>query len=100
MNRVLVLIAGCLFVATVVLAVDGAEVYQKHCKVCHSIGGSGGPMAKMGGSLDGVGAKHDEAWFQEYIKNPKSKDPESKMPALKLSPEERDAVVKYLLTLK
>jgi cytochrome c5 len=33
-------------------AADGAAVYDKKCKACHSIAGVGGPMAKMGGTLD------------------------------------------------
>jgi cytochrome c2 len=81
-------------------AADGAAVYDKKCKACHSIAGVGGPMAKMGGTLDGVGAKHDKAWLEAYLKDPKSKMPDAKMPKVTLSAEEMDAVVAYLLTLK
>jgi len=98
-HRVLI-IAGCLLWATAIMAGDGAGLYEKKCKVCHSIGGTGGPMAKMGGALDGVGAKRDTAWLTEYVRNPKSKIPDSKMPALKMTDEERDAIVEYLESLK
>jgi mono/diheme cytochrome c family protein len=76
------------------------EVFDKKCKACHSVAGVGGPMAKMGGALDGVGAKHDEAYLTAYLKDPKSKMPTSKMPKVTLTDDETSAVVKYLLTLK
>ena len=57
-------------------------------------------MAKLGGALDGVGAKHDEAWLKAYIKDPKSKVPEAKMPKITLSDDELSAVVEYMLSLK
>ena len=79
---------------------EAPEVFNNKCKTCHSVAGVAGPMAKLGGPLDGVGAKHDEAWLKAYIENPKSKMPESKMPTLKLSADELNAVVSYLSTLK
>jgi mono/diheme cytochrome c family protein len=97
MIAALVLVAGF---AAVAHAGDGTALYDKKCKACHSIGGVGGPMAKMGGALDGVGAKHDAAWFKAFIKDPKSKMPESKMPKPTLTDDELNAVVDYLLTLK
>lgn len=84
------------------LAADDATLalYEKKCKVCHSIGGDAGKLADKGGPLDGVGGKRDEAWLRAYIADPKSKIPESKMPKLKLPPEELDALVAYMLSLK
>jgi cytochrome c2 len=79
---------------------EAPAVYNKKCKTCHSIGGVGGPMAKLGGPLDDVGSKRDEAWLRAYFKDPKSKIPNAKMPALKLSDEEWNELVKYMLTLK
>jgi mono/diheme cytochrome c family protein len=96
-------IAGVLLgvlVAGTVWAADAPATYDKKCKACHTIGGVGGPMAKLGGPLDGVGAKHDEAWLKAYIENPKSKEPKSKMPAVKLTDEEMKEVVSYLSGLK
>jgi len=63
MKRVL-LATSTIFLALsgTVWAADGAAVYEKKCKTCHSIAGAGGPMAKMGGPLDGVGAAHDTRW--------------------------------------
>jgi nitric oxide reductase subunit C len=76
------------------------EVYDKKCKICHSIGGDGGKLADKGGPLDGVGSKHDEAWLRAYLTDPKSQLADSKMPKMKLTTEELDALVGYMLSLK
>jgi mono/diheme cytochrome c family protein len=100
MNRTLVALAAFAVFAGPVWAADGAAIYEKKCKVCHSIAGAGGPMAKTGGALDDAGSKHDEAWLQAYLKDPKSKMPTAKMPKVSLSDDEFSAVVAYMLTLK
>jgi nitric oxide reductase subunit C len=82
------------------MAVDGKQVYEQKCQTCHSIGGVGGKMAKLGGPLDGVGSKRDATWLKEYFHDPKSKIADSKMPKLKLTDEEWDAVTQYVLSLK
>jgi nitric oxide reductase subunit C len=81
-------------------AAGAPEVYEKKCKLCHSIGGEGGKQAEKGGKLDGVGSKRDAAWLKAYIEDPKSKMPDAKMPKLKLAPDELDALVGYLSSLK
>ncbi len=81
-------------------AADGSAVYEKKCKVCHSLAGVKGAKADLGGLLDGVGAKRDEAWLKGYFTDPTSKIPKAKMPKMKLSDEDWDAVTKYMLTLK
>lgn len=81
-------------------AADGAAIYEKKCKVCHSIGGVAGPMAATGGALDDVGNKRDEAWLRAYFADPKSKIENAKMPKMNLTDEERNAVIKYMLSLK
>ena len=62
--------------------------------------GDAGKMASLGGKLDGVGAKHDAAWLKEYIANPKSKKPDSKMAKVTLTDQQLSDVVAYLATLK
>jgi nitric oxide reductase subunit C len=74
--------------------------YKAKCEICHSIAGQGGKMASMGGALDGVGSKRDEAWLRAYLKDPKSKVSGAKMPAVKMTDQELDAMVAYMLTLK
>jgi len=97
----IILGAAVVFVlSNAVWAVEGKDVYEKKCKTCHSIAGVAGPMAKMGGPLDGVGSKHDEAWIKEYIRDPKAKDPKSKMPKATLTDEELNAVAAYIASLK
>jgi len=76
------------------------EVYEKKCKLCHSIKGEGGKLADKGGALDGVGSKRDAAWLEAYLRDPKSKMPDAKMPKMKLSDDELKALVDYMLSLK
>lgn len=82
------------------LAADGKQVYDAKCMTCHSIGGTGGKMAKLGGALDDVGSKRDAAWLKAYIQDPKSKMPDAKMPKVKLTDDELDAVTQYISSLK
>jgi nitric oxide reductase subunit C len=79
---------------------DGKALYEKQCKVCHSIAGDAGKMADKGGPLDGVGGKRDGAWLKAYLQDPKSKNPDSKMPKMKLGDSQIDDLVAFLLTLK
>ena len=100
MIRILTVLTALTVLTGTVWAGDGAAIYDKKCKACHSIGGVGGPMAKTGGALDDVGSKRDQAWLRDFLKDPKSKMPNAKMPKVSLSDEEFNAVVAYLLTLK
>jgi len=80
--------------------IDVQALYDKKCKVCHSLGGEAGKMAEKGGPLDGVGSKRDAAWLRAYLLDPKSKIEAAKMPALKYTDEELDAFIDYMLSLK
>jgi mono/diheme cytochrome c family protein len=94
-------IALSTLVATAAVAADAPPaIYTQKCELCHSIAGQGGKKKDVGGALDGVGAKHDEAWLRAYIPDPKSKLPDSKMPKFNLAPADMDAVTKFLLSLK
>jgi nitric oxide reductase subunit C len=99
MSLVSVLV-GLIVMASTARAEDAQALYDKKCQVCHSLKGVGGKMAEKGGPLDGIGNKRDAAWLQAYFADPKSKIPDAKMPKLKLSPAEWDAMVAYMLTLK
>jgi cbb3-type cytochrome oxidase cytochrome c subunit len=60
---------------------------------CWQDGGQGGP-------LDGVGGKRDAKWLKAYLADPKSQMPDAKMPKMKLSDQQLDDLVAFLLTLK
>lgn len=79
---------------------EGRTLFDQKCKVCHSIGGQGGPMAAKGGPVDDVGGKRDGAWLHEYLKDPKSKVADAKMLKMTLTDQQIDDLVAYLLTLK
>lgn len=98
-KRTVVMALGLVGVAVPMWAGDPPEIYEKKCKVCHSIGGVGGPKKDVGGPLDGVGSKRDEAWLRAYFADPKSKIENAKMPKMPLSDAEWDAAVQYMLSL-
>lgn len=85
-------------------AATGEEVYAaQKCASCHSVGGAGNQKYP----LDGVGARLSEADIREWLVNPdaqqakKGTRPLMRMPSYKaLPPEDVDALVGYLKTLK
>jgi len=85
--------------ASSAFAVDVQQLYDQKCKLCHSIKGEGGKKMDVGGPLDKAGERGEE-WLRAYMADPKSKMPEAKMPKIKLSPDEMNAIVQYMLTLK
>jgi mono/diheme cytochrome c family protein len=100
MKRLVLGVGMITLLAATAWSAEAPEIYNKKCKACHSVAGAGGPMAKTGGALDHVGVKHDEAWLRAFLKDPKSKMDNAKMPKLALSDAEMDQVVAYLMTLK
>jgi mono/diheme cytochrome c family protein len=80
------------------MALEGAPaVFAAKCMGCHSLGGERGEKADVGGSLDDATSKHDGPWLQGFIADPKSKNHDSKMPQIKLTPEEVDSIVTYMM---
>lgn len=78
-------------------AAQGALIYQtNHCSACHQVNGVG---KKLGPPLDGIGQRRDRAWLEQHFLDPKSKSPGSIMPPSKFTPQEMDAICKYLLQL-
>jgi ubiquinol-cytochrome c reductase cytochrome b subunit len=77
--------------------VQGALVYQaNHCGTCHQVAGVG---MKLGPALDGVGQRHDRAWMEQHFRDPQGTSRGTIMPPYKFSPEDLDAICKYLLQL-
>ncbi|BEH08957.1 hypothetical protein GSUET_05690 [Geobacter sulfurreducens subsp. ethanolicus] len=77
----------------------GAAVFQtKGCMNCHSLHGVGGTFGPV---LDTIGRKLTVEQIEHYINNPKSVNPNAKMPPqTELSDRERDEVAKFLGNLK
>lgn len=77
---------------------EGKKIFEeKKCITCHSIGGTGGAMAKVGGPLDDVGDKRDAAWLKALLTDSQSSHPSPKQdPAAK----EFEDLLTYLLSLK
>lgn len=80
------------------LVEQGKELYTaKKCGLCHTVDGSEG---SKGGDLYDVGNKRDAEWLTAYMKDPKSVMPEAKMPAVRVTDEELQALVAYMMKLK
>jgi len=101
---ILISAIAMLELAAVSAAIGGADegraYYAEKCRVCHSIAGDAGKMADKGGPLDDVGAKRDEAWVRAYLADPKSKMPDAKMPKMKMTEQQFNDVVAYMMSLK
>ncbi len=81
------------------LVVMGKNLYnQNRCDLCHQIGGRGGII---GPDLSKVGNKYDPQWLAKQIKDPKSHNPITQMPAFpQLTDDEIQALVSFLGGLK
>jgi mono/diheme cytochrome c family protein len=79
---------------------DIKAFYAEKCEVCHSLGGKGGKMAAVGGAIDGVGSTRDAEWMRTYLVTPKTVMPAAKMPVIKMTPEQLDAMIAYMMSLK
>jgi len=59
-----------------------------------------GTYRQFGPNLAGIGSKTSRDWIDQWILNPKKWNPETKMPNLRLSPEDALDIAQYLATLK
>ena len=82
-------------------AVTGESVFRSNCSNCHAINEKGGKRAPDLGKA-GEDPKHTESWLAEFIKDPKSKDPNSKMPPQgdRLKEADMKKLTAYLVSLK
>ena len=87
--------------ATAATAAAGQTVFTTNCARCHSINGTGGNRAPDL-SHTGGDATHTAQWLSEFIKDPKSKNPSSRMPPFgdKITDADLQAVSSYLAGLK
>src|SRR5438105_690178 len=74
-------------------AAAGKQIFAREkCIACHRLAGQKGKMAKVGGSLDGVGNKRAAAWIKRYVLDPKSEIPTSKMEPVDLPAAEVESL--------
>lgn len=75
---------------------SGKAIFEsKDCGNCHGPG-------KRAPQLTHLGAEHDAAWIVAHVKNPKTHNPGSRMPAYegKMSESDLQALGGYLASLK
>jgi cbb3-type cytochrome oxidase cytochrome c subunit len=84
-------------------AENGKKLFTvRGCLGCHEVSGiegSGHDWSNFGPALDGAAGKLKPEWIFAWIQDPKSMWPETKMPDLRLTPEEAADVTAYLMTL-
>jgi len=78
--------------------VRGEQVYKvQKCHICHKIQGRGG---SRGRELDALGERRDRDWLRAYVPDPRSRLPDSRMPAFnKIDRSDLEALLDYLMTL-
>ncbi len=85
-------------VATVGVSPGAALFKEKGCFGCHKIGGTGGDS---GPPMEGVGSKYDSAKLAQYIFDPTSVDPKSKMgKQISLTQDQAQQIAQFLTGLK
>jgi cytochrome c oxidase subunit 2 len=75
----------------------GKKVFTAQCQGCHKVAGKGGTS---GPDLSKVGKEHTMAELAKKIKDPKSNNKDSIMPAFAGPPKDLEAVSYYLASLK
>ena len=55
--------------------------YDQHCAKCHAQAGEPGGPSRGGSKGPKLEANHSADWLADYIRDPKSKNPDSRMPA-------------------
>jgi len=88
-------------------ALDGASVEdgerlftERGCRGCHAVKADEHSVSPRVPHLAGVGSKVTAAWLDRWIANPREYNPDTAMPKLELTDDERHAVVAYVATLK
>jgi cytochrome c553 len=78
---------------------DAVALFTANCGKCHRMGQTGGGRAP---DLSKAGVAHDASWIADHIKDPKSHNPQSKMPAFggKLSDGDIQSLASHLASLK
>ena len=69
---------------------------ESGCHGCHEIKGYA-DLPKVGPQLANIACKTSPTWVYEWVKNPKSYNPHTRMPNFKFSEDEAEAVTAYLV---
>ena len=73
------------------------QIFNQLCIACHALGGQGGAV---GPALDGVGARRDPGYLQQWLLDPHAMKADARMPKLPLTPGQVDELVAFLSHLK
>jgi mono/diheme cytochrome c family protein len=80
---------------------EGEKLFtQRGCRGCHAVKADEHSVSPRVPHMAGIGSKATAAWLDRWIANPKAYNPDSGMPKLDITDDERHAIVAYLLTLK
>lgn len=74
-------------------------VHSRGCLACHKLGEFGNDDLFAGPALDKLGSRASPAWIHQWLRDPRSLDPESRMPKVDLPPDELRQVTRYLQSL-
>jgi mono/diheme cytochrome c family protein len=79
---------------------DGKRLFtERGCRGCHALAPDEHSVSTRVPHLAGIGSKVTADWLDQWIANPKTYNPDTAMPKVELTPDERRAIVAYLLTL-
>lgn len=91
------LVTGCAALDRDVGVARGGQVFKgQGCYGCHTVGATGTPIAT---DLTRIGARHDEAYFVQWLRDPSQQKPHQHMPKIALSDGEVRALAAYLSSL-
>jgi cytochrome c553 len=89
---------GCAGAQAPTTVEDGRQVFVKNgCHGCHTIGAMGTPI---GPDLSKIGARHDAAYLQRWLRDPAAQRPRAHMPQLELTEPDIRTLAAYLASLK
>jgi mono/diheme cytochrome c family protein len=89
----------CFFVVAPLAAQDGAAIYKTKCAMCHGADGNPSPAMAKSMGLKSLGSPEVQKLSDAEMKDVVDKG-KGKMKPIKLSPAERDAVVKQVRSFK
>lgn len=82
-------------------AEDGEHLFtERGCHGCHAVKADEHSVSPRVPQLVGIGSKVTPEWLDRWIADPKAYNPDTAMPKVPLTDDERHAVVAYLRTLQ